>query len=40
MTGYYKTPGGKHRQNTHINHSNVFLLDLSPRAVETKAKIN
>ena len=38
-TGYYKTPRGKHRQNTDINCSNVFL-DPSPRVMEIKIKIN
>ena len=42
MTGYYKTPRGKHRQNTLSYKSQQcgFFLDLSPRVVETKAEIN
>ena len=32
---YYKTPRGKHRQNTLINCSNIFL-DPSPRVMEIK----
>ena len=38
----YKTPKGKHRQNTlpsDINHSNIGA-DLSPKVMEIKAKIN
>ena len=39
-TGHYKTPGGKHRQNTfYINHSNFFFNPF-PRIIEIKAKIN
>ena len=36
---HYKTPRGKHRQNTDINLSNLFL-DPPLRAVEAKTKIN
>ena len=35
MARYYKTLGGKHRQNTDINHSKIFL-DLSPESNENK----
>ena len=41
-TRSYKTPKGKHRQNTlpsDINHSNIWG-DLSPQVMEIKAKIN
>ena len=38
--GYFNTLGEKHRQKTlWRNHSNVFL-DLFPRAMEIKTKIN
>ena len=29
-----------YRQNTDINHTCMFFLDLSPKRKETKAKIN
>ena len=40
IPGNHKTPRRKHRQNIlDVNSSNIFL-DMSPKAKETKAKIN
>ena len=33
----YKTLGGKHRQNTDVNHSEI-LFDPPPRVMEIKTK--
>lgn len=39
-SGNHKTPRRKHRQSIfYVNSSNIFL-DISPKAKETKAKIN
>ena len=39
-TGIYQNPRGEHRQPPFdLDHSN-FLLDMSPKAKETKAKMN
>jgi len=39
-TRYYKTPGGKHKQNALcVNYSNI-LFDPSPRIKTIKTKIN
>ena len=35
--GSYKTPRGKHREDTLRNHRNIFL-DLSPRVMEIKTE--
>ena len=38
-TGNHQNPRGEHRQQFDLSHSN-FLLDTSPEARETKAKMN
>ena len=39
-TGYYKTPEGKHRQNSHWHKTQQYFLDPSPRKLELKTKIS